>query len=295
MSGHEDLDSQQSGRLYVVATPIGNLEDLSPRALAMLKQAGRIYAEDTRTSAVLLSHYGIGTPVKALHEHNEGRAAAEVIDYLRSGHDVALICDAGTPAISDPGALLVEQAHAAGVQVNAVPGPNAAVAAMSVAGLQGAFCFAGFLPPKSAARCKVLEGWRDFEHALVLYEAPHRILECVEDIAAVMGVERELVIARELTKRFEQVKRLKAGEASAWLRADDNRQRGEFVLVIAGATTTEDRVAAEGERILHILLSELPLKQAAKLAAQISGARKNALYELGLKMDRNKPTESEDE
>jgi 16S rRNA (cytidine1402-2'-O)-methyltransferase len=295
MNGHEDLDSQQSGRLYVVATPIGNLDDLSSRACATLKQAARIYAEDTRTSAVLLSHYAIGTPVKALHEHNEARAAAEILEYLRAGHDVALICDAGTPAVSDPGAFLVEQAHTAGVQVIAVPGPNAAVAAMSVAGFQGAFCFAGFLPAKNVARRKALETWRDFEHALVLYEAPHRIVECVEDIAAVMGSEREVVIARELTKRFEQTKRLKAGEASAWLQADANRQRGEFVLVIAGAPPTEDRSAAEGERILHILLSELPLKQAAKLGAQISGARKNALYELGLQTNRSRTTESDDE
>jgi 16S rRNA (cytidine1402-2'-O)-methyltransferase len=279
----------------VVATPIGNLDDLSPRALATLKSVDRIYAEDTRTSSVLLSHHGVRTPLKALHAHNEAQAAAEVLDYLRAGHSAALISDAGTPAISDPGAVLVAQVHAAGLSVQVLPGPNAAVAALSAAGLPGPFSFIGFLPAKSAARRKALEEWHDFPHSLLLYEAPHRVLECVEDIAAVMGAEREIVIARELTKLFEQIHRCRAGEAAAWLREDANRQRGEFVIVIAGAPAQEDALLAEGGRVLKILLDELPLKQAAKLAAQISGARKNQLYELGLQSAKmaGKPEDDE--
>jgi len=281
-SGSQEKGSQQSGRLYVVATPIGNLDDLSPRARDTLKSVDRIYAEDTRNSAVLLARHGIATPLKALHAHNEAQAAAEVLDFLRAGHSAALISDAGTPTISDPGALVVAQAHAAGLSVHPLPGPNAALTALSAAGLPGPFAFLGFLPVKAGARRKALEDWRDFPHSLLLYEAPHRVLECVEDIAAVMGAGREIVIARELTKMFEQVHRCRAGEAAAWLREDANRQRGEFVLAIAGAPGIADATLGEGERVLNILLEALPLKQAARLAAQISGARKNQLYEYGL-------------
>lgn len=279
----------------MVATPIGNLDDLSPRARDTLKGVARIYAEDTRTSAVLLARHGIDTPLKALHAHNEAQAATEVLDFLCDGHSAALISDAGTPAISDPGALVVARVLAAGLSVHPLPGPNAALAALSVAGLPGPFAFLGFLPVKAAARRTTLEDWRDFPHSLLLYEAPHRVLECVADIAAVMGAEREIVIARELTKLFEQVHRCPAGEAAAWLREDANRQRGEFVLVLAGAPDVEDATLAEGERVLKILLEELPLKQAAKLAAQISGARKNQLYEYGLQRAKIGGEASEDD
>lgn len=282
MSGHEDPGSQQNGQLYVVATPIGNLDDLSARARDILDKVERIYAEDTRTSTILLRHYGIRTELRSLHEHNEAKAAPEILEYLRRGGSVALISDAGTPAISDPGALLVAQAHAAGIKVVPLPGPNAAITALSATGFNGDFSFLGFLPPKSTARRKALEAWRAAAQHLVLYEAPHRILECVEDIAAVMGSERELVIARELSKMFEQIHRCRAGEAMAWLQQDSNRQRGEFVVVIQGQPPGGDENMSEAARVLQVLLEELPLKQAARLAAVLTGARKNQLYELGL-------------
>ncbi|HKO88873.1 MAG TPA: 16S rRNA (cytidine(1402)-2'-O)-methyltransferase [Burkholderiales bacterium] len=282
MSGHEDPGSQQSGQLYVVATPIGNLDDLSVRARKVLSQVERIYAEDTRTSSVLLAQYGLQTTLKSFHAHNEAKAAPEIIAYLRAGHSVALISDAGTPGVSDPGALLVTQAHAAGIRVVPIPGANAAITALCATGFAGAFTFIGFLPNKSTARRKTLELSRDGAAHLIFYEAPHRILECIEDIAAVMGADRELVIARELSKMFEQIHRCKAGEALAWLQQDANRQRGEFVVVVQGANAQEETAFAEGARVLRLLLEELPLKQAARLAASLSGARKNQLYELGL-------------
>jgi 16S rRNA (cytidine1402-2'-O)-methyltransferase len=282
MSGHEISELQAKGRLYVVATPIGNLDDLSPRACATLKACDWIYAEDTRTSAVLLKHYGIGSTARPLHDHNEAQATAEALGRLLEGKDVALISDAGTPAISDPGARLVREAQQAGIEVYAVPGPCAAIAALSISGFEGPFLFLGFLPPKPTVRRKALEGWREFPHQLVLYEAPHRILECVADIAEVLGAERELTVARELTKRYEQAHRGGAAGTLAWLQADTDRQRGEFVIVIGGAAPASEERDAAAERVLSILLEELPLKQAAKLAASISGARKNDLYQIAL-------------
>lgn len=266
----------------MVATPIGNLDDWSPRAAKVLRECAAVYAEDTRTSSVLLQHHGIAVSLRALHHHNEAQASAGALAELLAGKDIALISDAGTPAVSDPGTRLVREAHRAGVDVYTVPGPSAVIAAVSVAGFDGPFCFIGFLPPKSAARRKSLEGWRSFAHTLVLYEAPHRILECVADIGAVLGLDRELVVARELTKRFEQVHRGTAAGVLRWLEADANRQRGEFVLAVAGVAPLADERAEAAERVLHILLEELPLKQAAKLAASISGASKNDLYQSGL-------------
>lgn len=277
---HGEGASEGAGKLYVVATPIGNLGDISARALAVLAGADLVAAEDTRTTRHLLAHHGITAKLVALHEHNETERAAELVAQMRSGRTVALVSDAGTPAISDPGARLVALARAAGLVVSPIPGANAAVAALSAAGLDDAhFLFCGFLPAKSAARCHALAALRGLSCTLVFYEAPHRVLECVADIAAVLEGAREIVIARELTKVFESIHRCRLEEAGAWLAADPNRQRGEFVLLVAAAPAVKaEGLPAEADRVLQLLLAQLPLKQAAALAAAITGARKNELY-----------------
>ena len=278
--GHGALASEGAGKLYVVATPIGNLADISARALAILAQVDLVAAEDTRTSGHLLAHHGIGTRLVALHEHNEMRRAPELVARMLRGETIALVSDAGTPGISDPGALLVAQAREAGIAVCPVPGANAAVAALSAAGLAAPhFLFYGFLPSKPAARRSALEALRELPYSLVFYEAPHRVTECVAELAAILGGARELVIARELTKLYESIHRCRLEEAPAWLAADANRQRGEFVLIVSGAPVpAQEGLTAEAERVLRLLLAELPLKQAAALAAGITGARKNELY-----------------
>ncbi len=269
------------GTLYVVATPIGNLADASPRALDVLRQAELVACEDTRTTRTLLARHGIERATLALHAHNERTATAKLLAALRAGSSVALVTDAGTPGISDPGALLVEAAHREGLRVVPVPGPNAAVAAYSAAGFAAdRFLFVGFLPAKPAARRKALAAL-DLPWPVILYEAPHRVLETVEDLAARFGGERELVIARELTKKFEEVARLPLAQAVAWLKAGAHRQQGEFVLVL-GAGTVAAPGLDEGGRVLDILLESLPASEAAKLAARITGAPRNALYKLAL-------------
>ncbi len=272
------------GRLYVVATPIGNLADITLRALDTLRAVDVVLAEDTRTTGQLLSQHGVRARLKALHEHNEASAASAVVEMLRAGEQIALVSDAGTPAISDPGARLVRHVREAGFAVVPIPGPSALAAALSVSGTEGAFAFLGFLPAKSGARVAELERWRDFPHALVLYEAPHRVRETLADLARVLGVEREVLIARELTKLFEQIHACALGEAEAWIAADANRERGEFVLVVSPPAAPREREAAEGERVLSILLEAVPVKQAAKLAAAITGARKNELYARALEL-----------
>jgi 16S rRNA (cytidine1402-2'-O)-methyltransferase len=272
-------------RLYVVATPIGNLADIGLRALETLRSVHTVFAEDTRHAAGLLARHGIRARLAALHEHNERTAARAMLRLLAAGADVALVSDAGTPAISDPGAIAVAAVRAAGYAVVPIPGPSAAVAALSVAGMPGPYAFVGFLPAKGAARRAALERWRAFEHTLVFYEAPHRILECVDDLAAVLGAARTVVLARELTKVFETVHACALGAARAWLEADPDRSRGEFVLVVAGAQGgSAAGQAAEGERVLRLLLEAMPVKSAARLAAEISGARKNDLYALALEL-----------
>ncbi len=270
--------------LYVVATPLGNLHDITLRALALLAAVDVVAAEDTRHSQRLLDACGIRTRMIAVHQHNEQAAAGQLVDLLGAGQQVALITDAGTPAVSDPGARLVARVREAGHPVVPLPGPCAAVAALSVSGFaEGGFRFLGFLPAKSAARCGVLAGLRDAPDALVFYEAPHRIVECIADMAQVFGGEREILIAREMTKLHEQIVRLPLGEAADWFAADANRSRGEFVLVIAGAPARVG-LSAEAERILGLLLGEVPLKVAARLAADISGESKNALYARALEL-----------
>ena len=272
-----------AGALYVVATPIGNLGDLAPRAQAVLRGVDRIAAEDTRTSGALLGHFGIRTPLVALHEHNEDRIAEALIRAVVEGRSLALISDAGTPLISDPGYALVRAARAAGVPVYAVPGPCAAIAALSVSGLAtDAFVFIGFLPPKSGARRAKLATLANEPRTAIVYESAHRIGESLEDLVAVLGAARRICLARELSKRFEESTTLPAAALLAWHKADPNRARGEFVLVIEGVAQVDD--AVEGERVLRLLLAELPASRAARLAAVITGAARKPLYALALKL-----------
>jgi len=274
------------GKLYVVATPIGNLGDITLRALEVLRAVDTVFAEDTRDTQRLFAHHGVATRLAPLHEHNEREAARAIETLLARGRDVALVTDAGTPGVSDPGALAVAELRRAGFQTVPVPGPNAAVAALSVAGFDGPFAFIGFLPPKRQARRKALEAWRAFPHALVFYEAPHRILDSVDDLSSTLGSDRTLVLARELTKIFETVHTCPLGEARRWLEEDPNRQRGEFVVIVSGATRTTDGREAEGERVLATLLDELPVKAAVRLAVAITGAPRNALYKRALQLQQ---------
>jgi 16S rRNA (cytidine1402-2'-O)-methyltransferase len=270
--------------LYVVATPIGNLSDITLRALQILTAADVIAAEDTRNSAHLLAHHGIASKhLFALHQHNERGAAEKIIVMLHQGKSIALLTDAGTPAVSDPGALLVDTVRAAGFRVVPIPGANAAIAALSVSGLTTPhFLFYGFLPNKSAARCSALQKLIDHPYILVFYEAPHRILECVADMQAVFGNERQIVLAREMTKLFENIHSCRLGDALDWLHADANNQRGEFVLLVSGAETRQDELSSDAKRVLIVLLKELPLKQAVQLAVQITGMNRNELYQHAL-------------
>jgi 16S rRNA (cytidine1402-2'-O)-methyltransferase len=274
--------------LYVVATPIGNLRDISLRGLDVLTAADIVAAEDTRNTSHLLTHYGISANrLLALHQHNERGAAEKVISLLQQGQSVALVTDAGTPAVSDPGAVLVETVQMAGFRVIPIPGASAVVAALSASGLSAPhFLFYGFLPNKSAARRTVLQDLIEQPYSLVFYEAPHRILESVADLQAVFGDEREIVLARELTKLFENIHHCKLGEAMSWLNSDTNNQRGEFVLLVAGAQTREDVLSSEVEKTLSLLLEELPLKQAVQLAVKITGGNKNELYQRALELKR---------
>jgi 16S rRNA (cytidine1402-2'-O)-methyltransferase len=271
-----------------VATPIGNLDDISPRALRVLGGADVIAAEDTRVTARLLDRYGISGKLISAHEHNERSAARWIVDQLDQGKTVALVTDAGTPAISDPGALAVAAAHAGGFKVVPVPGPNAAAAALSAAGFTGAFLFLGFLPSKPAARRKALERVSALPYTLVFYEAPHRIVECVKDMAETLGAGRIVVLARELTKVFEEIHRIRLGDAAAWLRDDANRERGEHVLVVEGAGEEETRADSGWERALAALLEELPVARAVKLACKLTGAKKNAVYARALQLAKKR-------
>ena len=280
-----DLPQRPAGTLYVVATPIGNLDDISARALRVLREVALIAAEDTRHSIRLLQHFGIETPLQACHEHNEREQGGRFLTRLLAGDDVALISDAGTPLISDPGFHLVRQARAAGVRVVPVPGACALIAALSAAGLPSdRFSFEGFLPAKSAGRRARLQQLQEDPRTLIFYEAPHRILECLGDMCELFGVERQAVLGRELTKTFETLQGLPLGALRDWVAADSNQQRGECVVLVAGweAPAGEAAVSAEALRVLDLLLAELPLKRAAALAAEITGVRKNLLYQLAL-------------
>jgi len=271
------------GHLYVVATPIGNLGDLSPRALKILDGVDLIAAEDTRVTGALLAHFGVRTRMLALHEHNEAQAMGDVLDALRKDRSVALVSDAGTPLISDPGFDLVREARALGLPVVAVPGPSALLAALSVSGLPtDSFVFAGFLPAREEARRHRLQELAAEPRSVILYESTHRIEDTLRELAALLG-ERRVCLARELTKLFEESRTARPAELLAWLRADDNRRRGEFVLVIEGA----DPAAAaprEAERILRTLLKELGASKAAKLGAELTGLPRKELYAIAVRL-----------
>ncbi|MFA0917419.1 Ribosomal RNA small subunit methyltransferase I [Pseudomonas coronafaciens pv. garcae] len=283
------VSNSTPGSLYVVATPIGNLDDMSVRALKVLREVALIAAEDTRHSARLMQHFGISTPLAACHEHNERDESSRFITRLLAGDDIALISDAGTPLISDPGYHLVRQARAAGVPVVPVPGACALIAALSAAGLPSdRFIFEGFLPAKAVGRRAKLEKVKEEPRTLIYYEAPHRILECLQDMELVFGADRHALLAREITKTFETLKGLPLGELRAFVESDSNQQRGECVVLVAGWTQPEedDVVGAEARRVLGLLLEEMPLKRAAALAAEITGVRKNLLYQVALEAQK---------
>jgi 16S rRNA (cytidine1402-2'-O)-methyltransferase len=282
--------SSALGTLYVVATPIGNLDDISARALRILTEVSLIAAEDTRHSTRLMQHFGIRTPLAACHEHNEREEGGRFITRLLAGEDVALISDAGTPLISDPGYHLVRQARAAQVRVVPVPGACALIAGLSAAGLPSdRFVFEGFLPAKQVARCTRLTAVKHDPRTLIFYEAPHRLLDSVADMRDVFGAERPAVLARELTKAFETIRGLPLHELHDWIAADANQQRGECVLLVAGYQEPDEalEVSLEAQRVLTLLMAELPPKRAAAIAAEITGVHKKALYQWALD---NKPT-----
>jgi 16S rRNA (cytidine1402-2'-O)-methyltransferase len=277
-----------AGTLYVVATPIGNLSDLSPRAAATLKNCDLIAAEDTRHTGILLKHFQISTPQLSLHDHNEGARAAKIIELLREGKSVALVSDAGTPAISDPGFELVRAVAAAGIIVIAIPGPCAAIAALSIAALPtDRFCFEGFLPARGAARRLRLKSLEAEPRTLVIYESPHRVRETLEDCVSAFGESRAAAVVREATKLHETTYRGSLRELLDKSATDADFSRGEIVLLIGGVSRAdsaeEDSAArAQLDKVLSALLAELPLKQAARLAAQITGARDNEAYKRAL-------------
>ena len=275
-----------AGKLFIVATPIGNLNDISQRALETMQHVVLIAAEDTRHSAKLMQHYGITTPMQALHEHNELHQAPKLIQRMQEGSDIALISDAGTPLVSDPGLSLVRLAREAGIQVVPVPGASAAITALSVAGLPSdRFCFEGFLPAKSGARERILIDLVTETRSLIFYEAPHRIVASCEAMRDVFGSERRAVIARELTKRFETVHGATLGELCQWLQADENQQKGEFVVIVHGAEAEDPHeLDDESRHLIETLLEELPLKQAVSLAVKISGLKKNAIYQYAVSL-----------
>jgi 16S rRNA (cytidine1402-2'-O)-methyltransferase len=274
------------GTLLVVATPIGNLGDLSPRASEVLASADLLLAEDTRHTRQLLAACGIerapGT-VESLHEHNERARVPELLARLESGTRIALVSDAGSPLVSDPGAALVGAAAAAGIEVAAIPGPCAAIAALSVAALPAArFAFEGFLPAKSAARRRAISGLAAEPRTMVFYEAPHRIGESLDDLASVLGASRPAAVARELTKRFESVYRGTLGSLARQCQTDPDMSRGETVIVVHGNDAEAASSTADAERVLRILLGELSAAQASKLAAQITGRPRRELYDRAL-------------
>jgi 16S rRNA (cytidine1402-2'-O)-methyltransferase len=277
------MNSNQSGTLYVVATPIGNLGDMVPRAVEILQTVKAIACEDTRHSKKLLDHFRIDTPLMAYHDHSDKKSSHKILTQLSAGNDIVLISDAGTPLISDPGYRLVLAARQQGINVIPVPGACAAIAALSVAGLPtDRFRFVGFLPAKSTQRKKVLQELAAVPETMVFYEAPHRILDTLKDSVEVFGAEHSGFIARELSKTFETYLHGTLAELVSIVEADSNQQRGEIVLVLAGREETESTVTVDGERVLRLLLAELPTAKAAALTAKITGGDKKQFYQMAL-------------
>lgn len=280
--------SQQSypnATLYVVATPIGNSADISLRALHLLSIADAVACEDTRNTAQLMTRYGLHKTLIAAHQHNEHEVAEKIIARLQAGERIALVSDAGTPAVSDPGAIIVDAVRAAGLRVSPLPGASAAISALSVSGLiNDQFYFVGFLPAKAGQRETILQSVSGIPATLIFYEAPHRIVESTLALHQAFGDTRRIVFAREVSKLFEEIHRCTLAEASAWLAQDSHREKGEYVVLVEGASKDSDANDIEIRRVLSILLAELPLKQAAAIAAQITGGKKNALYQIALEM-----------
>jgi 16S rRNA (cytidine1402-2'-O)-methyltransferase len=277
--GDGGMAAVKSGTLYVVATPIGNLSDLSARAKEVLTAVSAICAEDTRHTKTLLQAFGIDKPLIALHEHNEGDIAWKLVERLKTGDSLALVSDAGTPLVSDPGYRLVREVRAAGFAVSPVPGACAAIAALSVAGIPSdRFCFEGFLPAKSSARRERLQNLAREARTLVFYESSHRIDESLVDLVAIFGTDREAVIARELTKLFETVLGDTLGSLLEKVQADENQRKGEFVIVVRGCEDDTGVALAEGQRLYAKLVEHMKPSQAAKLAAELSGAPRKSLY-----------------
>jgi 16S rRNA (cytidine1402-2'-O)-methyltransferase len=277
------LQVYPNATLYVVATPIGNVCDISVRALHVLSLVDAIACEDTRNSATLLARYGLSKPLIAAHQHNEREVAQKIILRLQAGERIAFISDAGTPGISDPGARLVEAVRLAGLRVMPLPGASAAITALSASGLlQNQFYFVGFLSSKAKQRESELRALQHLPATLVFYEAPHRIIDCIQALSTLFEPTRQIVLARELSKLFEEIHSCPLSEAQAWLTCDPNRQKGEFVILLQGETGDKGAEPAEVARILQILLTECSVKQAATLAAQITGLKKNDLYQRAL-------------
>lgn len=283
MKQRETADNSQ-GKLYIVPTPIGNLGDITQRALDVLQAVDLIAAEDTRHTGLLLQHFAISARLFALHDHNEQQKAETLLAKLKEGQNIALVSDAGTPLINDPGYHLVRTCREAGVQVVPLPGPCAAIAALSAAGLPSdRFCYEGFLPAKSKGRRDTLRALENEPRTLIFYESTHRLIESLEDITSVLGESRYVVLAREITKTWETITGAPVGELLAWVKEDENRRKGEMVLIIEGfKVQSDDALPAEALRTLALLQTELPLKKAAALAAEIHGVKKNALYKHAL-------------
>ncbi|MFZ7233433.1 16S rRNA (cytidine(1402)-2'-O)-methyltransferase [Avibacterium avium] len=273
-----------TGILYIVATPIGNLQDISQRALQVLEQVDLVAAEDTRHSGLLLSHYGIKKPFFALHDHNEQQKADILCEKLLQGITIALVSDAGTPLISDPGFHLVRKCRQAGIKIVPIPGACAAIAGLCASGIASdRFCFEGFLPAKSKARCDKLENLAKEDRTLIFYESTHRILDCLADMEKVFGAERYVVLARELTKTWETIHGDEVGALRQWVSEDPNRSKGEMVLIVEGNVNSEaESFSSEAIKALTLIAKELPLKKAAAIVAELYGYKKNALYQFGL-------------
>ncbi len=285
---HAAHQSYPTSCLYVVATPIGNLADISCRALHILSLVDVIACEDTRTTAQLLTHLGLKKPLIAAHQHNENDVSQKIIQRVAQGERVALVSDAGTPAVSDPGAKIVRAVSEAGFKVVPLPGASAVVTALSAGGIiNDQFYFIGFLPNKAGQRDKVLSTLTNVSATLVFYEAPHRILDTVAALVALFPGKRQIVFARELTKLFEEIYRCDLDQANGWLSADLHRQKGEYVILLEGATPDQDSELQEATRVLAILLENCSVKEAAQMAAQLTGQKKNALYQLALNMKDN--------
>ena len=274
-----------AGTLYVVGTPIGNVADITLRALHLLSLADAIACEDTRNTSQLLSRYGISKPLIAAHQHNEREVAEKILQRLQAGERIALVSDAGTPGVSDPGAKIVDAIKQAGLPVSPLPGASAAISALSASGLiHDRFYFVGFLPAKAGQRDSTLRSFIHTEATLIFYEAPHRIVDSVQALLDVFGPDRQIVLAREVTKLFEEIQRCPLKEAPAWLKSDAHREKGEYVILLEAAAESASDQDLEARRVLGILLEECSVKQAAALAAQLTGLKKNALYQMALEM-----------